>query len=108
MYKRSMKPATTVLVLALTACMSLWQGTATAASMYDQQSSQRSAGAMAVDAVVVRPLGLVATVIGSGLFVVSLPFSALGGNVDEAAQNLVVAPARFTFKRPLGQYDTRY
>lgn len=55
-----------------------------------------------VDAIVARPLGLVATVLGSALFVVSLPFSAIGGNVGEAADLLVVGPAKETFARCLG------
>ncbi|MGH8502888.1 MAG: hypothetical protein ACREVE_10565 [Gammaproteobacteria bacterium] len=76
-----------------------------ATGMYEEQHNERSAGAMAVDVLAVRPLGFVATVLGTGLFVVSLPFSALGGNMDEAAQNLVVKPARFTFVRPLGEYE---
>lgn len=61
-----------------------------------------SFGAMLVDGVVVRPLGLGAMVLGAATWVVTLPFSALGGNVDEATQKLVVDPARFTFVRPLG------
>jgi len=55
-----------------------------------------------VDALVARPVGLVATLLGSAVFVVSLPFSALGGNVDDAAQALVVGPAKETFTRCLG------
>lgn len=58
---------------------------------------------MVVDAVLVRPLGLCAVILGVGLFVISLPFSALGKNVKEAGQKLVVAPAKFTFTRPLGE-----
>ena len=60
------------------------------------------AGAMVADVVVGRPLGLLATVLGTGVFVVSLPFSALGGNVEQAADNLVVKPAEATFVRCLG------
>lgn len=63
-----------------------------------------SAAAMGVDVLVIRPLGLVATVAGAGLFVVSLPFSALGRNTDEAAGQLVGAPAKYTFARPLGDF----
>ncbi len=66
---------------------------------------QIQAGAMATDAVLVRPLGIVATVLGFGLFVVSVPFSALGGNTGEAWQTLVVRPAQFTFTRPLGDFE---
>ena len=58
---------------------------------------------MVVDAILVRPLGLCAVVLGAGLFIISLPFSALGKNVKEAGQKLVVAPAKFTFTRPLGE-----
>lgn len=64
-----------------------------------------SAAAMGFDFLMARPLGLVGTVVGSGLFVVSLPFSALGMNVEEAGTRLVVEPAKFTFVRPLGEFD---
>jgi len=59
---------------------------------------------MVADAILVRPLGICAIIIGAGLFVISLPFSALGNNVKEAGQKLVVAPAKFTFTRPLGDF----
>ncbi len=63
-----------------------------------------SAGAMAADLTVARPLGLVALVLGSAIFIVSLPFSVLGGNAKDASQKLVVDPAKYTFKRPLGDF----
>ena len=62
------------------------------------------AGAMAADCLFVRPIGIVSIVAGSALFVVSLPFSALGGNLKDAAQKLVMDPISFTFKRPLGEF----
>ena len=58
--------------------------------------------AVVADATVVRPLMLVTTALGTAAFIVTLPFSALGGNVSEAGEKLVVGPARSTFKRPLG------
>ncbi len=61
-----------------------------------------SAGEMVADVVVARPIGFVATVLGGAAFVVSLPFSALGGNVEEAADALFLAPAKATFVRCLG------
>lgn len=66
---------------------------------------QNSPMAMTVDLVLLRPLGLVATLGGTLIFVVSSPFSALGGNIDEAWNSLVVTPAEYTFKRPLGDSD---
>ena len=70
-------------------------------------TEERSAPGMMFDLVALRPLGLAATAVGLAAFIVSLPFSALGGNVGEAAQNLVVEPAKFTFSRPLGETEFR-
>lgn len=61
-------------------------------------------GAMAADFLFARPVGILAIVAGSALFIVSLPFSALGGNVKNASQKLVMDPVNFTFKRPLGEF----
>ena len=64
-----------------------------------------TAGAMAADALVVRPFSFVATILGTGLFVIAVPFAALGGNTREAFDALMVKPAKYTFKRPLGEFD---
>ena len=54
------------------------------------------------DALVVRPACLVATVIGSAVFVVALPVAAISKSVKKTANTLVVKPASATFIRPLG------
>lgn len=66
------------------------------------REEEPSAAAMTADVLIARPLGIVATVLGSAVFVVSLPFSAAGGNVEEAADALVMGPVRETFVRCLG------
>lgn len=77
--------------------------TAVAANeIYDEQNGP---GVMTVDLILCRPLGFVAMLGGTLIFVVSSPFSALGGNVEEAWDSLVVTPAQYTFKRPLGEFD---
>ncbi|CAI8954595.1 multidrug transporter [Pseudomonas zeae] len=58
--------------------------------------------AMIGDLLIARPLLVVATVIGAGAFVVSLPFTALGGGVGDTGQALVVDPAKAAFVRCLG------
>ncbi|MGG7672169.1 multidrug transporter [Pseudomonas sp. WC2] len=58
--------------------------------------------AMLGDLLIARPLLVVATVIGAGAFVVSLPFTALGGGIGDAGQALVVDPAKAAFVRCLG------
>lgn len=65
-------------------------------------NNRPSVWAMGIDAGLVRPVGVAATVIGVGLFVATLPFSLLGGNVKESANTLVGAPAKMTFWRCLG------
>lgn len=59
----------------------------------------------AADAVVVRPLSLVATLTGCVLFVVALPFTApCKDGVSKSAHVLVGIPAHETFQRPLGDF----
>lgn len=58
--------------------------------------------AMAGDAIIARPLLLVATGLGTVMFIATLPFSLLGGNSSEAANTLVVQPGKATFVRCLG------
>ena len=68
-------------------------------------SGDTDATSVAVDVVVARPVSFALTIVGSVLFVVSLPFSAGSGCVDKAANTLVKAPANDTFTRPLGEFE---
>ena len=61
--------------------------------------------AAAADALLVRPLCLVATVVGSAIFVVSLPFAAASKSVKQSANTFVKLPAQATFKRPIGDFS---
>lgn len=61
-----------------------------------------AAFAMAADLVIARPLLIAATVIGAGIFVVSLPFAAMGGGIGDAGKALVVDPGKAAFVRCLG------
>jgi len=67
---------------------------------YDIQTPK--AFAMIGDLVIARPLLIGATAIGAVAFVVSLPFTALGGNVAEAGEALVLEPGKEAFVRCLG------
>ena len=60
---------------------------------------------MAGDVAIARPVGFVATVIGSAIFVVCLPFAVPSHSVKNTADVLVGQPFRFTFKRPLGDFS---
>jgi hypothetical protein len=69
------------------------------------EDGQVKAIKMAADVVIARPVGMVSIAIGFGFFVISSPFSALGGNIGDAWHTLVASPAKFTFTRPLGQFE---
>lgn len=61
-----------------------------------------SAAAMVFDGIIVRPITLVATALGTVFWVATLPFSLLGGNAGEAADVLIMTPAEATFLKCLG------
>jgi hypothetical protein len=48
-----------------------------------------------------RPFGLADTIVGVGVWIVSLPFTIFSGTGD-AGEKLIVQPAAHTFTRPLG------
>jgi hypothetical protein len=58
-----------------------------------------------VDVLIIRPVSLVGTVLGTALFIVALPFSIPSGSVKMTAKKLIVAPFKYTFTRPLGEFD---
>lgn len=60
------------------------------------------------DLLVARPLLIGATAIGAVAFVVSLPFTAAGGNIGEAGKALVVEPGEAAFVRCLGCTTSGY
>lgn len=93
---KSVKAASALLVLALAAPSTV---------PADDSVSGDKGTDMVVDAVVMRPLGLVGTILGAVVTVVTLPFTLPSGSADEAAQYMIVAPAEYTFNRPLGDFN---
>lgn len=93
---------TCILILAL-----LMSSHAAVAGSVEQNADQKisSPEYMTVDLIATRPLGFVSMLGGTVIFLVSWPFSALGGNSEEAWNALVVTPAEYTFHRPLGDFS---
>jgi len=86
-----------ITIICAAAILSMGANTASAASDDDLK--------VAADTLVVRPVCLAATIIGSGLFVLSLPIAAISHSVKKTAHVLVVRPARATFTRRLGDME---
>jgi len=61
--------------------------------------------AIGADFVVVRPLCLAMTALGSAIFVVALPISLPARSVKSTGRALVVKPAKATFTRQMGDFD---
>ncbi len=59
-------------------------------------------GAIVMDVLLIRPLGLISATLGTAVFIVSLPFAIPSGSVATIGEKLVLDPLRFTFTRPLG------
>ncbi len=78
--------------------------TASAAWAGDTVSGDKATD-MVVDALVMRPLGLAATVLGGALTVIALPFTLPSGSVEASARELIIRPADYTFNRALGDFS---
>jgi hypothetical protein len=82
-----------------TAAMLLASGPAQAADL-----TWQDAPAVAFDVLLLRPLSAVATVAGVPLFVAAAPVSAISGRFLSSLDVFVLAPADYTFRRPLAAF----
>ncbi|GEM_PF-93634 len=58
-----------------------------------------------LDVALIRPVGIVSVVVGTALFIVSLPVSVPSGSVGTVAKSLVKDSFEYTFIRPVGDFD---
>jgi hypothetical protein len=62
-------------------------------------------GWSAIDILFARPLGIATGIVGTAIFIVSLPFTIPSGGVDEAADMYIVKPFQFSFTRKFPDED---
>ena len=55
-----------------------------------------------IDGLIYRPLALAGTMIGTGIFIVTLPFSLFSGNIEDVGNTLIIEPAHAVFDHCLG------
>ncbi|MFH1349698.1 MAG: hypothetical protein ABII26_02055 [Pseudomonadota bacterium] len=70
-----------------------------------EKNKNINAESMIIDFLLLRPLGVAVTAVGTVVFIGSLPFSVTGGNTKLAFKKLVEEPATYTFTRPLGKLE---
>ena len=58
-----------------------------------------------LDVLFARPIGVIAGIAGSAIFVVSLPFTIPSGGVRDAADIFIVKPFQFSFVRQFPDED---
>jgi hypothetical protein len=71
---------------------------------YSGCEKEPTGGMMMWDALVMRPVGIAGTALGSVVWLVSYPFAYLGGNTEASTEALVQNPFEWTFQRPLGEF----
>ncbi|PTD95879.1 hypothetical protein C8261_12180 [Pseudothauera lacus] len=89
-------------ITALCACLTV--GAPGVRAQHDEAVTGDRATDMAVDLVVVRPLGLLGAVVGGAGFLIALPFTLPTGTAGQTAREWVGAPLEYTFNRPLGDF----
>lgn len=52
-----------------------------------------------IDLFIARPVGIAAGILGTGIFILSLPFTIPSGGVNDAADMFIVKPFKFSFVR---------
>jgi hypothetical protein len=58
-----------------------------------------------VDLLIARPLGVAAGIVGTAIFIVSLPFTIPAGGVADAADMFITKPFQFSFTREFPDGD---
>ncbi len=81
---------------------------------HSQNVEEIDPGFVILDVLFYRPVGLVVTVIGTGVFIGLSPLTALASipephdAFNKTSKILILAPAAYTFIRPLGDRDFPY
>ena len=95
-----------LLVILAGSLICAWGGVGTAGQIgYSMRSAEKgfapkpdpeapNSSVMAADAVIGRPLGLATTIAGTGVFLVTLPFTLPTGSTEDAAWGLAGRPGR--------------
>jgi len=73
------------------------------APVLSEEGNEPSGEAVVIDLVFMRPAGLVSIVVGTGIFIIAIPFTVPTGSVRVAAKRLIKEPFIFTFVRLVGE-----
>ncbi len=92
----------TLLMLILVSCMFCPEGSAQSApSLKDDELNL-------VDLLIARPAGFAAGIVGTGIFIVTLPFTIPAGGVEKASQMLITNPFHFSLSRQFPDENEKF
>jgi len=91
-----------VLIMVMSA-LTFMHKTSCVASEPQRASSKPSPAAIVADILVLRPGGLIGTILGTAGFLISLPVTWPEKKTETVGEMLVITPLHFTFDRPLGK-----
>jgi len=92
------------LVLTLMTALLFAAATFNTQAFAQKEKDPPAAEVMAVDLLVLKPLGFVTTVLGCVLYTVSLPLTMWSKErMNKTAERFIIEPATYTFVRPLGE-----
>ena len=61
-----------------------------------------------VDLLIARPAGFAAGIVGTGIFIVTLPFTIPAGGVQKASKMLITDPFHFSLSRPFPDENEKF
>ncbi len=99
--KRSLVLLLTLSLVVTSLCSTGWAGGDNSLGRNDPIAHEWSM----LDVLVARPLGVCAGILGSAIFVASLPFTIPAGGVRDAADMFIVKPFQFSFVRQFPDDD---
>lgn len=70
---------------------------------YQTGTAAPSPEAMTADALIVRPIGILAIFLGTAVAIVATPFAVTSGSTGQVYKTLVGQPFNFAIRRPLGE-----
>ena len=94
----------TLILVVIAALIIVPFGTSALAWENFTEAEDTTGAKMGADLLLVRPVGIVATLVGSVIFVAALPFTLISGDTQHSLDKLIKEPGRYTFNRPLGYF----
>ena len=94
----------TLILLIIAALVAVPFGTTALAQDTFTETEETTGAKMAADLLLMRPAGIAATLVGSVIFVVALPFTLISGDTQHSLDKLIKEPGKYIFDRPLGYF----